>query len=175
LLLLGDRPGYEQLCKKWADRVGDSAAWGFYLARARAVSPRPVVPAQQIVERAQKTVHASPAPWNLHALSLAHYRNGEFQPAIERALESNGGNWSGSANALNWVVLAMAHARLGHEADARRSLQQALDLAGRASPQQSPGVNWPDMAPPEFVEFELLRREAEELINPKSKEKPEMK
>ena len=31
LLLLGDHHGYEQLCKKWADRVGDSSAWGFNL------------------------------------------------------------------------------------------------------------------------------------------------
>ena len=175
LLLLGDRHGYEQFCKKWADRVGDSPAWGYCLARAWAVSPRPVVPAQQIVERAEKAVQAGRAPWNLHVLSLAHYRNGEFKLAIERALESNGGNWGGGAKALNWVVLAMAHSRLGHAADARESLQQALELAGRASPDQLPGVEWPDMAPPDFVEFELLRREAEELINPKSKEKPDKK
>jgi hypothetical protein len=31
------------------------------------------------------------------------------------------------------------------------------------------------MAPPDLVEFELLRREAEELINAKSKEKPDKK
>jgi hypothetical protein len=34
-------------------------------------------------------------------------------------------------------------------------------------------VKWPDMAVTDFAEFELLRREAEDLINPKSKEKPE--
>ena len=118
LLLLGDRDGYEQFCKKWADRVGDSPAWGYSLAHAWAVSPRPVVPAQQIVERAGKALQAGRAPWNLHVLSLAHYRNGEFERAIERALESNGGDWDGSAKALNWVVLAMAHSRLGHAADA---------------------------------------------------------
>ena len=31
------------------------------------------------------------------------------------------------------------------------------------------------MASPDVLEFELLRREAEELINPKSKEKPDTK
>ncbi|MFI5461495.1 MAG: tetratricopeptide repeat protein, partial [Isosphaerales bacterium] len=175
LLLLGDRPGYEQFCKRWADRVGDSPAWGFNLARAWGVSARPVVPAQQIIERVEKTLQAGRAPWYLHVLSLAHYRNGEFERAIERALESNVGDWSGSAKSLNWVVLAMAHSRLGHAADARKFLEQALELAGRASPGQPPGVEWPDMAPPDFVEFELLRREAEELINLKSKEKPDKK
>ena len=69
----------------------------------------------------------------------------------------------------------MTYSRLGHAADARKSLQQALELAGRASPEQLPGVAWPDMWPQDFVEFELLRREAEELINPKSKEKPDKK
>jgi serine/threonine protein kinase/Flp pilus assembly protein TadD len=175
LVLLGDSHGYEQFCKTWADRVGDSPAWGYSLARAWAISPRPVVRTQQIVERAKKTVQAGRAPWNLHVLSLAHYRNGEFEPAIERALESNGRNWSGSAKALNWAVLAMAHSRLGHAADARESLRQAEKLAGRANADQLPGVEWPEMAPADFVEFELLRREAEELINARSKEKPDKK
>ena len=138
LLLLGDRHGYEQFCKKWADRVGDSPAWGYSLARVWAVSPRPVVPAQQIVERAEKTLQAGRAPWNLHVLSLAHYRNGEFELAIERALESNGGNWRGSAKALNWVVLAMAHSRLGHAADAQ--VPAAGPRTGRPSePRATPG------------------------------------
>ncbi len=175
LLFLGDRHGYEQFCKKWADAVGDSPACRYSLARVRAMSPRPVVPAQQIVELAGKILQAGRYPWDLHVLSLAHYRNGEFELAAERALESNGGNWRGSAKALNWVVLAMAHSRLGHAADARKSLQQALKLAGRASPEQLPGVEWQDMAAPDVVEFELLRREAEELINPRSKEKPDKK
>jgi eukaryotic-like serine/threonine-protein kinase len=171
LLLLGDRHGFEQLCKKWADGVGDSPAFRYSLLRVWAISSQPVVPAQQIVERTGKMLQSGRYPWDLHILSLAHYRNGEFERAIERALESNGGNWRGSAKALNWVVLAMAHSRLGHAADARKSLQQALKLAGRASPEQLPGVEWQDMASPDVVEFELLRREAEELINGKSKEK----
>jgi tetratricopeptide (TPR) repeat protein len=175
LALLGDHNGHEQFCKKWADRVGDSPAWGYCLARAWAVSPRPVVPAQQIVERVEKAVAAGRSPWSLHVLSLAHYRNGEFEKAVECALESNEGFWRGSAKALNWVVQAMAHARLGHAADARQSLQQALNMAGRADPGQIPGVDWPSMQAQDFAEFELLRREAEELINPKSLEKPDKK
>ena len=75
------------------------------------------------------------------------------------------------AKALNWAVVAMAHSRLGHVAESRKFLEQALELAGRARPDQPPGVRWPDMASPDFVEFELLRREAEELINAESKEK----
>ncbi len=96
--------------------------------------------------------------------------------AIERvALESNGGWLAPERKALNWIVLTMVHSRLGHAADARESLRQALEQAGSASPEQPPGVEWPDMTPQDFAEFELLRREAEELINPKSKEKPDKK
>ena len=76
-------------------------------------------------------MQASPVPWELHVLSLAHYRNGEFERAIERALESNAGGWPGSASALNWVVLAMAHSRLGHAADAQ------VPGAGRETCRQS--------------------------------------
>jgi tetratricopeptide (TPR) repeat protein len=173
LLLRGDRHGYEQFCTKWADRVGDSSAWDYVLARAWGVSPLSVVPAQQIVERAEKAVQANRAPWTLHVLSLALYRNGEFQLAIERAEESNKGNWRGSAKALNWLLLVMSHSRLGQATDARQSLKQALELAGRARPEQLPGVAWPEMAPQDLVECELLRREAEELVNPESMERPE--
>jgi tetratricopeptide (TPR) repeat protein len=172
LLLLGDRNGYEQYCKKWTDRVGDTPACGYVLARAWGVSPRPVVPARQIVERARKAVQADRTAWNLNVLSLAHYRNGEIQLAIEHAEESNRGWWPGSAKALNWLVLAMAHSRPGQAADARQSLEQALELAGRAWPEQLPGVAWPGLWPQDLVKYELLRREAEELINPESKENP---
>jgi tetratricopeptide (TPR) repeat protein len=174
LLLLGDRPGYDQLCKQWAERVGDSPTWGFFLARTWAVIPSPIVPAQQIVDLVEKILPADRAAWQVHILSLAHYRNGEFERAIELALESNGA-WSGTVKALNWVVLAMAHSRLGHATDARKYLKQALELGGRASEFQLARVKWSAIAVPDFVEFELLRREAEELINSKSKEKLDKK
>ena len=57
----------------------------------------------------------------------------------------------------------------------RKFLEQAEKLAGRARPDQLPGVDWPDMQPPDVVEFELIRREAEELINAKSKENSDKK
>ena len=44
LLLLGDRDGYEQFCKKWADRVGDSPAWGYCLAPRLGSQPPPYSP-----------------------------------------------------------------------------------------------------------------------------------
>ena len=116
--------------------VQPGAAWG--------VSPRPLVTAQQIVERAGKAVQAGAAPWILHALSLAHYRNGEFERAIELALESNGGDWSGSAKALNWVIMAMAHSRLGHAEDSGASFcsRPPYSAAGRA-PINRPECNGP--------------------------------
>jgi hypothetical protein len=54
-------------------------------------------------------------------------------------------------------------------------LTRELKCAGEPSPMQLPGVEWPDMAPPDLVECELRRREAEELINPESKEETDKK
>jgi tetratricopeptide (TPR) repeat protein len=171
LLLLGDRAGHEQFCKKWVDRFGRERVWWYSLARAGAVSPRSVVPSRQMVEWASAIVRSDRAPWCLHALSLAHYRNDEFDLAIKCARESNAKDWRGGGKALNWLVLAMAHSRLGHAAEAHAALKQARELGGRASPQHPPGTRWPDMAPPDVLAFELLRREAEELIEPKSTDK----
>ena len=172
LLLLADHPGYEQFCKSWADRVGEAPGWEYSLARAWGVSPRPVVPPPQIVERATKPVQAGRTPWHLHVLSLAHYRNGQFDQAIEHANESNAGSWRGGATALNWLVLAMAHHRLGDVEQARTSLEQARLLVGPAIPEQPLKVKWPNLAPPDVLEFELLRREAEDQIDPMPPENP---
>ncbi len=79
----------------------------------------------------------------------------------------------GGAKALNWLVLAMAQHRLGQATEARTSLEQALQLARQASPDQPPGVEWPDMSPADLLEIELLRREAEALIDPESTQKPD--
>jgi hypothetical protein len=59
--------------------------------------------------------------------------------------------------------------------DARLSLERALELAGRASPEQLLGVALPDLWPQDLVECELLGREAEELINTESKAKLEQR
>jgi tetratricopeptide (TPR) repeat protein len=178
-LLVDDRPGYEQFCKQWADRVsrakGLAKGLDYSLARSLAIDPGSLVPSGQIVEWARTAVQPARAPWHLHVLSFAHYRNGEFDSAIARALESNRGDWRGSAKALNWLILAMAHHRLGHDAEARKSLEQAFQLAARSNLEPPAGVQWPDMAPPDVLEFELLRREAENLIDPKPKEKPDEK
>ena len=173
LLLLGDRAGYEQFCKQWADRVGPGQGWEYSLGRAWALSPQTVVPAQRIVNWARKTLQNSRKPWELHVVSLALYRNGKFDLAIERAKESNAGYWRGGAKALNELVLAMAHHRLGHTAEARTSLEHALELADRKSPDQPSGAAWADMTPADVLEVELLRREVEDLINPESIEKPD--
>src|SRR5262249_19115615 len=88
LLLRGDRPGYEQFCKKCVERFGRTPGGEYLLARACALSPRAVVPPRQMVEWGMATVKVSRAPQYLHALSLAHYRKGEFDLTIQRAGES---------------------------------------------------------------------------------------
>ncbi|MCC7333527.1 MAG: tetratricopeptide repeat protein [Pirellulaceae bacterium] len=170
LLLLADHPGYEQFCQKWAAQFGPDQSSKYIMPRACIISLHPVVPPQQLVERGKKLVQVRRDARHLHVLSLAHYRNGEFDLAIEYAKESNAGKWRGSVKALNWLALAMAHHCLGQADEARTSLEQALFLASQPNPDQPPGVTWPNMAPHDAVEFELLRREAEPLLNPVSPE-----
>jgi tetratricopeptide (TPR) repeat protein/serine/threonine protein kinase len=93
LLLLGDRPGYEQFCKKCVEQFGRSPGGEFLLARVCAFSPRAVVPPRQLVEWGRTTMKTNTYrdPRYLHALSLAHYRKGEFDLAIKHAQESKAG------------------------------------------------------------------------------------
>ena len=81
-------------------------------------------------------------PWTLHSLGAAYYRAGRFDEAIRRFRESQrlGPTWPGQC--MNDAFLALAHARLGQLAEARRSLEKAdqwLADAGRQLAEKSIG------------------------------------
>jgi tetratricopeptide (TPR) repeat protein len=88
--------------------------------------------------------------WRLYVLGLAYDRAGRYDDAIRVLMQSIEADPRWHATALNWPVLAMAHLRLGHAAEARRWLERAerADLGSIST--------WWDRA-----EFEILRREAE--------------
>ena len=88
----------------------------------------------------------------LGTLGAALYRAGRFEEAIRRLDEGIGGQ-DGQGLPQNWAFLAMAHHRLGHQAEARRWLDRFRN-------DQAPegGSYWNDL------EIRLLRREAESLI-----------
>jgi serine/threonine protein kinase/tetratricopeptide (TPR) repeat protein len=81
--------------------------------------------APRAVRLAQKAVELYPQYggfWN--TLGTAHYRAGDYRAAVrelEKAMALNGGG-----DCYDWFFLAMAHRRLGHEAEARQFYDRAV-------------------------------------------------
>jgi tetratricopeptide (TPR) repeat protein len=128
-------------------------------ARACALPANPdgdLALAQRLAERA---VQAAPKNvWFLHTLALVHYRSGRWAPALQRLREALSADprladdptWGGRY--LNWLLLALAHHRLGEADEAKRRLEQAIP----------PLVPW--IAADDVVEYQLLRREARQVV-----------
>jgi serine/threonine protein kinase/Flp pilus assembly protein TadD len=101
-------------------KFGNNIAWFF----SACPDPRYRDPALA-VELAQKATQREPQNACFHnTLGLAHYRNGEYQAAIQalnRAIELSGGNQT-----MDWLFLAMAEWQAGDKELARRHFQRGL-------------------------------------------------
>jgi tetratricopeptide (TPR) repeat protein len=103
------------------------------------------------------------------ARGLADYREGQYARAVER-LKSLAPDPEGiHRDTTTYLVLGMAHQRLGQAAEAR----QALDRARAILEQKYPKPDRGDLFPGDWQEWlrcQILRREAEALIEGKSAE-----
>lgn len=164
LLLTGDVEGYRRVCTNLAAASAEAGDFcvAFVKARTCGIAPVESVPPQQLVDWAAECVKDDQRPWMLHVLGLAYYRAGDFQRAIETLEQSNALPWDDPAPALNSLVLAMAHQRLGNTDEARRWLQKAQRAIQLARPKVPNGAS--DFFAPDVIAVELLRREAEALI-----------
>jgi serine/threonine protein kinase/tetratricopeptide (TPR) repeat protein len=95
--------------------------------------------------------------WNTRG--VAHYRAGEWE-AARAALEKSIAQYANqnqtrhaTLESFSTFFLALAHARLGHAAEARRWYDRA--------------VHWMDQYQPDDLELRRFRAEAEELVIPK--------
>jgi Tfp pilus assembly protein PilF len=82
---------------------------------------------QQLAEQRLALTQPSPSHhiWSLHVLGLAYYRTGQYDRAVaclEKGLKEQA-DWN--YNVLNELVLAMAHHKLTHTAEARQWLDKA--------------------------------------------------
>jgi WD40 repeat protein/serine/threonine protein kinase/tetratricopeptide (TPR) repeat protein len=94
----------------------------------------------------------------------AAYRSGRYELAV-RALERAMFEHGQGGSPFDWLFLAMAHQRLGHDRAYKRWLEQAtdwLDHSTRDKPKDAragPSLSWNG-----WLELQLLRTEAENLV-----------
>jgi WD40 repeat protein/tetratricopeptide (TPR) repeat protein len=167
-LAAGDSAGYRAACADLRKRFGRSG--DIYNANSLAwicvLAPGGVDDPAWAVELARSRVGADRrgAGWtdaHLNTLGTALYRAGRFDEAVARlkdAIEA------GRERALpqDWLVLAMAHARAGRDAEARKCLARAVRDIERSGGGKAVGglSQWTTR-----LEIRVLRAEAERVVN----------
>src|SRR5262249_31532537 len=130
-----------------------------------------------LVRLGQMLVDDSPRTWfHLYSLGIAHYRAGQYQPAIGRLRESLDLAPSELLSPLSYPVLAMAHYASGDAALARQALSEAEQVLERWTQarfqphdaywvwHRGAEVQWP-IVWWDWLEFEHYYREARQLVD----------
>jgi predicted Zn-dependent protease len=170
-LLRGDGDSYRRLCARALERFDgtDDPFAAVYLAWAGALDAEAKVDRARLLRLAERAASADPDSYlMLRTLGAALLRAGKTGKAIEQL------NRAAAAQEVcptTWLLLALAHERLGHTDEARRRLGQACRWLDRELPQKPAGavtLPGPDSLPwTERLGLQQLRREAEARINPK--------
>jgi tetratricopeptide (TPR) repeat protein len=172
LVLLNDRPNYQQFCQELVAQAGEPQGFeAFSLARICSIGSAEGIDASRLVEWANRGL-GDRAPWTLTVLGMAEYRAGQFDRAIEHFRESNTLRRGWQLRARNYFGLAMAHHRLGQVDAARECLEKARQFFERVQP-ASPGGTPPLDDAAEWIEQHVLSREAEALLQSSSDPSPE--
>jgi serine/threonine protein kinase/Flp pilus assembly protein TadD len=123
----------------------------------------------QLVELSRLAVPSR--PWSMpYILGTAHYRAGQYDEAIRRLQAALLAQPKWPICLLSYPELAMAHHRLGHQAEARRALGEAAGILDRwtearyaGQGEYSVNTDWP-LPWWDYLECQLLYREAKLLI-----------
>jgi WD40 repeat protein len=164
-LLVGDRQGYETYCKRLIAVAGPTAdpTTAYVLARACALADPPPTDPARLVGWAGQGVKAWPGNgWHRCALGLAHLRAGHHDKALEHLQAADGLSPSGSKG-LCRLGSALACGRAGRGDEARRWLDRAAAELLPAVAARLPVAEW--------LEAQVLRREAEALLGVPAKGK----
>jgi tetratricopeptide (TPR) repeat protein len=165
LLLAGDHDGYLQNCNRM---LGDKMMRDFLVARACTLSPKSPLEAVRASEaRAGELRSNEKAFWSLTERGALNFRKNRVKEAMELFQKSLMAEPRQGAAVLNWLWLALAHQKLGNTDEARFWLNKAgtwLDSVGKELPANAESFalhrhNW--------LEAQILRREAESLLAPK--------
>jgi WD40 repeat protein/serine/threonine protein kinase/Flp pilus assembly protein TadD len=160
----GNLDGYRQICSDMLQRFDTGAVWTCTLTPNSGAGP------DQIVSLAEKSLAKSSRDhWHVNQLGAALYRAGRFEDAVKRLNEATElSSHPYRTNMLQtWFFLAMAHHRLGHAEKARRWLEKASRVTEAALKPPEKYSTDTGAIPPNWAQkltLQLLRREAEELI-----------
>jgi tetratricopeptide (TPR) repeat protein len=160
-LLKGDREGYERFCEGMLRSAGKTEDHfeAFVLARACAIGSKGSVDPTRAVQWGKQAVNGAQPAWYFHALGLAQYRAGEFDRALESFAKADK-DWG--YRDLNQFGLALVHHRLEHPEESRQCLDKGVQWLARSGPQASGQPA--KIHPMDWLEAQLLRREADELL-----------
>ena len=179
LLLLGDSARYQQFCKELSEKPDPTDDYlASLLARMCGLSTECGVGSQRIIQWAARGAKADPSAPKLHGLGLAQFRAGQLDSAVENLQKSNDARWAQPAKSENWFVLAMVYQKRGEIDKGKQCLDKARQLLEEAKPKQPDSPPDPVIATCDWVEVNLLAREATQLIegpttaNPKSDASP---
>jgi tetratricopeptide (TPR) repeat protein/tRNA A-37 threonylcarbamoyl transferase component Bud32 len=163
-LLAGDADGYRQTYGRMVERFGSSPDpfTGYMLARTWALVPQPRDDPAAL-RWAEDMVEDRPrAAWALHVLAAVQYRAAQLDRASGRVEESLRRDWTGHFQ--NWVLRALIQHRLGQDDEAQGGLERASQWLARTA-QDRDGAGFPGGQPVDWLEFQVLFREARGLID----------
>jgi len=172
LLLAGDQPGYRKICAETLQRSGQRGVRPYHVARACTLAADSVKDAALGGHRAADELKQNNGTfWSLAEQGALLYRAGRYDEAatlLERSLKAD--SKPGRA-VLNWLWLSLVEHRRGKPAEARAWLEKATkwleqNPSSPVAADEAKGLhlhNW--------LEAQVLRREAESLLN-KAEEKP---
>jgi len=148
--MAGDRPAYEQVCKRLVTKFADSTNpyVSERIAQDYLLLPNSAADLALMDKLADKAVTAGSGtddlPYFQACKAMSHYRLGNFSEAIawgEKAAKSS----TGFAQAKAYAILAMAHSQLGQKNEALAALGKGDALAPALSPEKGAddlGESW---------------------------------
>jgi len=173
LILAEDRAAYRTACQQMLERFGQTKnpIIAHRIALSCLLIPQAVSDEKLVWQLAEQSLAGAPShPWCLITLGMALYRAGQFEVAgpwgqIVKTWPDDpyAGAGADGVPLLTWLVLAMAHHRLGHTEEARRWLDKAVQrmdaesAAKEIGPLRQQSHVWAMCL--------VLRREAQELLS----------
>jgi tetratricopeptide (TPR) repeat protein len=171
-VIQGDSAAYARACERMLERFGNSADhWEAYsVARTCLLAPWPGMDVSRLERLGQQAAdHDPPRAYVWHTLGLAALRANKHDEAIRRLLDGAHREPRWPAMPINWLALAVAHKKLGHEVEAQEWVRKAIRSVASPSIDAPGGSGGPArynlgvMHPHDVVAYQVLLREAKSL------------